>query len=339
MKAYIADVEHGKIVLDENITLQDWFILWIKNYKVGKVKVATVENYNSLYKNYIKDTSIGKIKLSKLKSSNLQMYYNQLIEDEVTTVNRVKYLNSIIGSSLIQAISEDYMIKNPCKNVTFPKIKEGEISIFTVEEQMKFIKSLEDNNDRFKTLYKFALGTGLRRGEILALKWSDIDFRNKEVSVTKSIRYVCKNDITNIDKPQFIIQTPKSESSVRKVPIPSSLIKELKEYKRKQAEIKLKNAVVYDDQNYVFAKEDGKPIEGQYLLRYYKKSLEEAGIEYRKFHVMRHTYASRLIENDVNLKVVQTLLGHSSLKMTSEIYAHILPKKKIDAVESLNKCL
>lgn len=339
MKSYIADLENGRIVLDENINLQDWFMHWLVNYKVDKVKVATVENYNSLYKNYIKDTSIGTTKLSKLKASTLQIYYNQLIKDKVTTVNRVKYLNSIIGSSLIQAISEEYLIKNPCENVTFPKIKDSEISIFTVEEQMQFIKSLEENNDRFKTLYKFALGTGLRRGEILALKWSDIDFDNKEVSVTKSIRYVTKNDITNIDKAQFIVQTPKSQSSIRKVPIPTNLVKELKIYKLKQSEIKLKNAVIYDNQDYVFAKEDGKPIEGQYLLRYYKKALENAGIEYRKFHVMRHTYASRLIENDVNIKVVQTLLGHSSLRMTSEIYAHILPKQKIDAVESLNNCL
>ena len=101
----------------------------------------------------------------------------------------------------------------------------------------------------------------------------------------------------------------------------------------------MKTAAVYQDKGYVFAKEDGRPIEGQYLQRYYKKALKNAGIEYRKFHITRHTYASRLIEKNVNLKVVQTLLGHSSLKMTSEIYAHVLPKQKIDAVELLNDCI
>lgn len=339
MKAYMADLEHGKVILNENINLQDWFIFWLENYKLNNVKVGTIEMYHSLYKNYIKDKSIGLTKLNKLKTSTLQVYYNQLIKEGVTTVKRLKYLNNIIGSSLNQAILEEYLLKNPCTNVSFPKLEKSEIEIFTYEEQKQFIKSLEETGDRFKTLYKFALGTGLRRGEILALQWSDIDFEKKEVSVTKSLKYAGKNELSNIDKATFIIQTPKSESSIRKVPIPSNLIKELKEYKILQAKEKLKNAVVYQDKGYVFAKEDGRPIEGQYLQRYYKKALQNAGIEYRKFHITRHTYASRLIEKNVNLKVVQTLLGHSSLKMTSEIYAHVLPKQKIDAVELLNDCI
>ena len=339
MKAYMADLEHGKVILNENINLQDWFIFWLENYKLNNVKVGTIEMYHSLYKNYIKDKSIGLTKLNKLKTSTLQVYYNQLIKEGVTTVKRLKYLNNIIGSSLNQAILEEYLLKNPCTNVSFPKLEKSEIEIFTYEEQKQFIKSLEETGDRFKTLYKFALGTGLRRGEILALQWSDIDFEKKEVSVTKSLKYAGKNELSNIDKATFIIQTPKSESSIRKVPIPSNLIKELKEYKILQAKEKLKNAVVYQDKGYVFAKEDGRPIEGQYLQRYYKKALQNAGIEYRKFHITRHTYASRLIEKNVNLKVVQTLLGHSSLKMTSEIYAHVLPKQKIDAVELLTDCI
>lgn len=339
MKAYMADLEHGKVILNENINLQDWFIFWLENYKLNNVKVGTIEMYHSLYKNYIKDKSIGLTKLNKLKTSTLQVYYNQLIKEGVTTVKRLKYLNNIIGSSLNQAILEEYLLKNPCTNVSFPKLEKSEIEIFTYEEQKQFIKSLEETGDRFKTLYKFALGTGLRRGEILALQWSDIDFEKKEVSVTKSLKYAGKNELSNIDKATFIIQTPKSESSIRKVPIPSNLIKELKEYKILQAKEKLKNAVVYQDKGYVFAKEDGRPIEGQYLQRYYKKALQNAGIQYRKFHITRHTYASRLIEKNVNLKVVQTLLGHSSLKMTSEIYAHVLPKQKIDAVELLNDCI
>lgn len=339
MKAYFADLEHGKVILNQNINLQDWFIFWLENYKVNNVKVGTIEMYHSLYKNYIKDKSIGITKLSKLKTSTLQVYYNQLIKDKITTVKRLKYLNNIIGSSLNQAISEEYLLKNPCTNVAFPKIEKKEIDIFTYKEQKQFIKSLEETKDRFKTLYKFALGTGLRRGEILALKWSDIDFDKREVSITKSLKYAGKNELSNIDKATFIMQTPKSESSIRKVPIPSNLIKELREYKVLQTKEKLKNAVVYQDKGYVFAKEDGRPIEGQYLQRYYKKALQNAGIEYRKFHITRHTYASRLIEKNVNLKVVQTLLGHSSLKMTSEIYAHVLPKQKIDAVELLNDCI
>lgn len=339
MKSYIADLEHGKVILNENINLQDWFIFWLENYKVNNVKVGTIEMYYSLYKNYIKDKSIGLIKLNKLKTSTLQVYYNQLINEQVTTVKRLKYLNNIIGSSLKQAILDEYLLKNPCTNISFPKIEKNEIDIFTHEEQKQFIKSLEETEDRFKTLYKFALGTGLRRGEILALKWSDIDFEKKEVSVTKSLKYGGKNELSNIDKATFIIQTPKSESSIRKVPMPSNLVKELKEYKILQAKEKLKNIIVYQDNGYVFAKEDGRPIEGQYLQRYYKKALQNAGIKYRKFHITRHTYASRLIEKNVNLKVVQTLLGHSSLKMTSEIYAHVLPKQKIDAVELLNDCI
>ena len=90
MKSYIADLEHGKVILNENINLQDWFIFWLENYKVNNVKVGTIEMYYSLYKNYIKDKSIGLIKLNKFKTSTLQVYYNQLINEQVTTVKRLK---------------------------------------------------------------------------------------------------------------------------------------------------------------------------------------------------------------------------------------------------------
>lgn len=117
------------------------------------------------------------------------------------------------------------------------------------------------------------------------------------------------------------------------------MIKELTDHKRRQSEEKLHAGEAYEDNNLVFCNELGKIIDSRNLTKSYKRAILKANIPYRKFHSLRHTYATRLFENRVSLKTIQALLGHSKIEITANIYTHVLPEQKINAVEVLNKCL
>ncbi|EGT4249726.1 TPA: site-specific integrase [Clostridioides difficile] len=338
MKEYRANEAFGLVVINDKITLQEWIYIWIKEYKLNEVRLSTIERYYSLYNNHIKDTNIGKIKLKDLKVTNLQMYYNDILKNKNVSPSTIKYVNKILKSALDQAEKERYILSNPCKYVILPKVEERkEVPVFSLEEQTIFLNSLENN--RLKLLYKLALGTGLRMGELLALRWSDIDIKVGLVSVSKTLKRVRKFETTDSIKSFISEGKPKTKTSFRTVPIPSKLLKDIKEHKKFQLEEKLKAGELYEDNDFMFATKLGNSIEPRNLVRNYTKSLEKANIEYRKFHALRHTYATRLFENGVQIKIIQVLLGHSSMKITSDTYTHVLPDEKNNAVEVLNGCI
>lgn len=176
-----------------------------------------------------------------------------------------------------------------------------------------------------------ALGTGLRQGELLALNWSDIDFNARTVAVSKSIRSVKKDG-----KYVFEIQVPKTHNSIRTVAIPVAVIQALKNHKRNQNLEKEKTFGAYSNNNLIFATPIGTPIDSRNLIRVYKNLLKKSNIEYRKFHSLRHTYATRLFEAGVHPKTVQKLMGHSDITTTLNIYTHVNENVKFQAVDKIN---
>lgn len=210
-----------------------------------------------------------------------------------------------------------------------------EIEAFTVDEQTKFIKSLKKH--RHKALIILVLGTGLRIGEVLALRWSDIDFDDSTVSISKIFKRVHLVNTNSEKKTEILELEPKTKSSKRTIPIPLKVLKELKSHKSRQAIEKLSAGEIYNDNNLVFPNEMGEPTDTRNLTRSYERALKKADIKYKNFHTLRHTYATRLFESGVPLKTVQVLLGHSNIKTTADIYTHVMPNEKIKAVEKLNK--
>lgn len=200
---------------------------------------------------------------------------------------------------------------------------------------MQFIKSLE--NHRHKALIMLVFGTGLRIGEALGLKWSDIEFDNCTLTVSRTFKRVHLVNTTSSEKKTEILQLePKTKSSKRTIPIPTNVLKELNKHKKRQAEEKLKTGEVYIDNDLIFPNEMGEPTDTRNLTRSYERALKKAEIKYKNFHTLRHTFATRLFENEVPLKTVQVLMGHSNIKTTADIYTHVMPDEKIKAVEKLN---
>lgn len=326
----------GSLQTNDKITLQQWFNTYIEEFRINDLRPSTIEKYTGIYNNYIKNSNIGMTKLKDLKGTHIQAYYNLLIKDKNKTPNTIKSLHKVLKTALKKAVKENYITTNYCNNVDLPKIPDKEeIEVFTLDEQQTFINFI--GKHRLKALFLIALGTGLRVGEILSLKWANLDLINRTVTVNSSLKRVAiHNPKMGEPKTELIQQSPKTKYSKRTIPVPSNLIKELTLHQQRQnLEMKVAGAA-YVDNGFVFATELGRNIDPRNLSRSYARVLANAGIPHKKFHSLRHTYATRLFERGIPLKTVSTLLGHATINITANTYTHVLENLKVDAVEKLN---
>ena len=174
-------------------------------------------------------------------------------------------------------------------------------------------------------LFITALDTGLRQGELFALTWKDIDLDNAYININKSYKTV-RNIETGIY--EGIVQTPKTNKSIRTIPIPEPLVNKLKQYRLSQMDLKLKMGNLYNDNKLVFCNMFGKYLDSENVLKRFKKMLNEMDLQDMKFHDLRHTFATRLFELGEEAKTVQELLGHSNISITLDTYTHVLDSMK-----------
>ncbi|MDF2612877.1 MAG: integrase family protein [Clostridia bacterium] len=338
MAEYRTQKNAGLTSIDEKITLQQWFYTWLFEFRINDLKPTSFSKYEGIYRNHIKDTSIGKKKLVALRAADLQTYYNVLVEKGSST-NVVKTLNKHLKTCLGEAVKQGYIVRNYCTLVTLPKNNEQEedsdvITVFTPGEQKQFLNALDSH--RNKALFILALGSGLRLGELMGLKWIDIDFDAGTVSVNRAVSQVSKIAKDGTRTWAMLEHPPKTKSSIRTVPLPSPVITELKQHKKEQNKEKLKHGELYQDNDLVFCTELGGYIDTRNLTRSYARLLKRAKLTHRKFHSLRHTYATRLFEKNLPPKKVQALMGHSDIATTMNIYTHVMPEKLTDDVQCLN---
>lgn len=336
LKSKLADIKND-IYQGVNVTDTNSFgtLLneWLYNIHLKNKKMSTINRYEGVYEIYVKDSLLTNKRVKDLKIIDVQKYYNSL-ENEGISSNTISMIHRIIKPFLKYLYINGYTVKNLGESgvLKLPKIvkKNLKIPVLTIEEQKKFIDSLYETNDPDKLIYIFAIGTGLRIGELLALTWNDI--KNDMVHVDKNIKNI------KIDgKWKLLCQdTPKTEKSNRNVPIPHDILEELKIHKENQNIIKSKAGSLYCDNNIIFATDFGKYIDPGNLNKRFQRALKRADIKPINFHGLRHTYATRLFERDVQAKVVSELLGHSNIATTLNTYTWVLESKKKEAINTIN---
>jgi integrase len=329
----------GQLPADDKITLAEWFRTWLFEFRKHDLKPSSFERYESIYRIYIADTPVGNTRLAELRASHIQNHFNNLLENgkSASVVHNVyKFLNTCLN----EAVKQGYIPVNYCQSVKLPKLTKSNdedskgIVAFTLEEQTKFLKMLQGH--KHETAITLTLGTGLRLGEMLALKWSDIDFTNNTLHVSRSIKWVTFISDDGKRQCKLIEQTPKTNSSIRAIPIPENIAAKLKQHRKKQLEVKMKNREFYNDNDYLFCDKFGNPLDTKKIPRAFKTVLKKAGIRDMKFHSLRHTYATRLFEVGVPIKTVQALLGHTDITTTMNIYTHVMPEQMDMAADKIN---
>lgn len=329
------EVEHGLYAKRQKITVDSWFHTWMEEYKKNSVKYGTYKTYMEEYELHIQK-QLGKKRLADIRSEHVQRLLNGMTDKySRSTISLVKI---ILNSMFKQACKNRLILSNPVENTTMPKEKKmKKIRVFTVEEQKLFLKYAEDSI--YYALYIVGLGTGMRSGELRALLWDDIDFEKKRIFVNGTLKYIAKGG-----EEKYRIDTPKTESSRREIPMLDNVYLILKRHKTEQMKQKILLGELWKPQagfeSLVFTGAFGRCITDTALYENMKKivaKIRNAGHEFENAtpHTLRHTFATRGLENGIPPKVMQELLGHTSITMTLDIYSHVLPDTKAEEMKKL----
>ncbi|WWU65256.1 site-specific integrase [Clostridium baratii] len=332
------ELDHN--VINNKESFEHFFENWLFEINFINKKPSTKERYEGLYRNYIKNSSISNINIKDINQTAIQKYYNSLIKKGVSA-STVKQINKIIAPSIRYAYNNNLIIKDFTRAIILPTEKEetklnnkNKIYPFTLEEQQQFIKAIK--NHKLELLFITALATGMRQGELFALTWNDIDFNNNKISISKTAKYIAPVSAEGRGKGSILIQTPKTENSIRTISIPVFLRDKLKQHRTIQLQNKIKLANLYENNNLVFCNTFGNYLDSSRVRKEFKKILVDNQLSIRKFHDLRHTFATRLFELGENPKTVQILLGHSNISTTLDTYTHVLNNVKENVSNKLN---
>ncbi len=340
----------------QHMKLKEWLPLWLNTYNQN-VAFSTYDDYESkIYQHII--PALGEIELCELKPIMIQKFYNEKavsgrIDGKEGGLSRrsIRYIHVVLRAALEQAKREGYLTINPADAVKVPKPVNDDIlkrKVLTREEQAQFFKKCKQ--ERLFPLFAFAMLTGCREGEILALKWNQIDFDKNEITINCSVSVVKKRleELKNktdenislvnyTDKTMRIIKGTKTTSSTRTVPMCSELSAIMKSHAYTQKVERMKNIAFYQNEDYVFATKSGGMLDYRFVIRQFHKYLKKANIDTINFHSLRHTFSTRLLEEGVSMKIVQEYLGHKSYNLTANTYSHVLPQIKKNEIECLNR--
>lgn len=313
-------------------TMKMWLNTWLWEYKKNNIKATTFEQYETILRVHALQ-NIGDIKVSQLKPEHLQKLYNEMYDKQISA-RTIKILNTVLHGALKQAVKNNLTVRNVTEAVSLPKSKVKEMRVLTSEEQKQFMQVLK--NDRMGNMYLFGLFTGLRRGELLALRWSDVDWNQRLIKIERSLSRV-KDYSDSKNKTKLVVEEPKTIKSKRIIPLFDYLIEILNNQKAQQDIDKQQSYGVYEDNDIIFATELGLMIDPGNFNRKFYKLIDKAELPHANPHCLRHTFATRGLESGIDLKTMQELLGHSSISVTGDTYTHVLIDKKRNEMDKLNK--
>lgn len=341
----IYKIENG-IIISDNMLLKDYLDMWLEDYIKDEKSENTYIKYKGVCKKYIIPL-IGNIKLCDLKVITLEKFLRGLKKSkndkgEILNQTSVQNYYGILRTGLNKAVKLQLLNDNPCRFIDTPKRAKFKGNTLTVEEFNSIYNKV--NHDTYED-YIFRLGleltieTGLRRGEMCGLTWNDINIENKSITLNQALIRV---DNT------YTISRLKTDSSYRSLPISDTLINKLLDHKRNQKLNKVKygphykKTNVFNSVNYdlIFTWENGEYIKPYVFLQRLKRICKYCNINKRvRWHDLRHTNATLLLEGGANIKTVQERLGHSLMQTTSDTYAHVTEKMNREATNIITNIL
>lgn len=310
------------------------------NYVIGLkeqrgAKHSTISRYKELTARIY--PLIGHIKLSDLRADHLNDLYTALSEDGLNKKTGGKLSSKtilehhrLISTVLEQAFKEQLIFFNPAHQAQLPKIKDKDANYFQYEQIDEILKALENVSQKWRLLIRSLLFTGARRGEILGLRWNNVDFENNRIYICNSILYA--SDIGIYE------DSPKTPTSKRYIALPSEIMQELMVYKRQQVQAYLKNGIHCKPDGFVFAQPDGSPMHPNSVTGYLAKFSKKYNLPHINPHAFRHTMASFLFFNGADSVSVSKRLGHAKVSTTTNIYTHVLTqadKRNAEILDSI----
>ena len=328
LTAKMREKDLGVFIEVNKQTLNEHLDNWLKLIR-SRVAEQTFNSYEAMLRVHIRGF-IGQLRLSNIKIHDIQGIYASMLERGLSP-RTVRYAHAVIAMAMKKAVELNYIVRNPCEFVELPREAKEETKAMSPDQVTEFLRHAQ--SDRHGLIFEFAIISGMRPEEYLALKWSDIDFANRTAKVQRALVWL---------KGGYKMSEPKTKKSRRNIPLPNDLMTKLKEHKKQQLEHRFKLGDSYENLDMVFATEIGTPIHYRNLTqRHYEKIIKKAELEKDGFvlYSLRHTCATLLLASGENPKVVADRLGHTSVKMTLDTYSHVLPDMQRSASDRLGAML
>jgi integrase len=309
----LSQLDNGVYVKPGKSTLADFLKLWLRDYAKPNLSPRGFERYESIVRVHL-TPSLGNTSLVKLRPEHLQKYYTDKLTSGLSA-RTVRYHHVVLHIALKTAVKWGLLSRNVADAVDPPRIRNTEINTWDEDDIIRFLNTAKDTP--YYALFHTALFTGMRRSELLALRWQDIDFIYGHISVSRSLHHL--NDGS------YVFTQPKSAKSQRIIALSPSAIIALKEHREKQKLEKIVQGISLSDYDLVFSHPDGKPLRPNTVSRAWATLAARAGLRVIRLHDARHSHASLMLKQGTHPKIVQERLGHSTISITLDTYSHVVP--------------
>ena len=328
LKQAIGETQALDITKAGKYTVGEWMEVWFQDYAKIKVRPSSHQTYQGYIHNHIRP-NIGDIPLEKLTSLDLQKFYKKLLtEGRVDRVEAkgqpkglsaktVRNIHQILSSGLKLAQEQRLILTNPAEGCALPRVEHQEMKTLTTVQLASFFQEARESG--VFELYYLELATGLRRGELLGLKWEDVDLERGDLRVRRQVSRINGE----------VVEAPlKTKNAYRTLPLAEDTVSVLKEQRKKVG-----------NSPWVFPSPNGGPISPDSVLHMLHRVLKRAGLPKVRFHDLRHTFATLALQNGVDVKTVSGMLGHFSAGFTLDTYAHITSAAQRQAVQTMGNVL
>lgn len=321
LKKATAAIDAGTYTAPSRMTVGAWLDTWTTEY-LGGVKPSTVAAYKSTVKNHLKP-GLGAIRLDELNAHTIQSLYNRL--GDTRSPKTVKNVHGILHKALQQAVINRYIPFNPAEACVLPRAERKELKPLDDALISAFLKAVKGH--QFEDLFRVALFTGIREGEILGLCWDVVDLDKGTIHIIRQLQKISG---------EWVLVTTKN-SKGRTITLAPFVVQILRTVKHQQLENRLRYGDCWEDSGFVFTNELGQHLNRHTVLKNFKKIMAQIGSPETRFHDLRHSYAVASIRSGDDIKTVQENLGHATAAFTLNVYGHVTDQMKQDSAARMEK--
>ena len=326
MKPLLKARDEHRPVPDERLKVGAFLRTWLEDVAKPTIRVSTYESYRSIVEVHLVP-GLGHLRLAKLTPADVQTFLTKKHESGLSP-RRVQMLHAILRRALRIAEEWGYVSRNVARLVRPPRVPKHEITPLTPGQAAILIRSSEDH--RLHALWVSALGTGQRQGELLGLRWEDVEVDQARLTVRHTLQRVGG---------ELVLLEPKTERSRRTIALPEVVMSALRGHRTRQKMERLVAGSRWVDSGHVFTTSRGTPLDAATVTRSFQRALSGAALPHRRFHDLRHSAATFLLAQGFSLEDVKNLLGHSSIVLTSNTYGHVLEGRQRELADGLDTVL
>jgi len=320
LRAVLTRIEGGAYIKPTKLTVGEFLTQWLENYVLTNTSPRTAEGYRVIIQRHLMP-NLGSIPLAQLRPSHIQGYYAKALSEgragnnSKLSARTVRNIHKVLSEALGHGVKWQILVRNVALAIDPPRPNQSEMVTFTEEQARLFLEAVVKS--RYRELFTVALYTGMRRSELLGLPWRDVDLYLAQLSVTQTLHRLSSGG--------FIFGKPKTAKSRRTIALPPTACILLRQLKERQIGKRLLLGLKLQDDDLVFSKPDGKPLDPSTITHTFRKIIKSAGLPSLRFHDLRHTHASLMLKQQVHPKIVSERLGHSSIGITLDTYSHVMP--------------